>query len=96
MEKRLDSGLTNKEDNNLMTVKKHKLKQLTYNTKYDTRANKLVALVLFFLELLSAVLSSDITFFVFSLLISIPLFCAKQNWITKRIVHRTKSSIKSK
>ena len=72
-----------------MTVKKHKLKQLTYNTKFDTRANKLVALVLFILGLLSVVLSNDITFFVFSLLISIPLFCAKQNWITKRIVHRT-------
>ena len=73
-----------------MTVKKYKLKQLTYNTKFDTRANKLVALVLFIIGILSVILSHDITFFIFSLLISIPLFFAKQNWITKKVIRKPK------
>lgn len=83
-----------------MTVQKYKMKQqqkqLTYNTKFDTRANKLVALVFLFIGIVTVVLSHDVTFFVFSLLIAVPLFFEKRNWIVKRIVSRPKFIKESK
>ena len=78
-----------------MTVKKYKIKQaqkqLTYNTKFDTRANKLVALVFLFIGIVTVLLSHDVTFCVFALFFAIPLFFAKRNWIAKNIVHKPKN-----
>lgn len=46
-----------------------------------TYKNKLIALALITLGALSVGLEKDITFLVFTLLIGIPLFFSKDNWV---------------
>ena len=43
--------------------------------------NKLYALVLILIGLVSILIERDGTFFIFALMIGLPLFFAKENWI---------------
>jgi uncharacterized membrane protein YiaA len=47
-----------------------------------TRLNKICALALIGLGLISASISNDATFLIFTLLFGIPLFFSRRNWIS--------------
>ncbi|HHW90769.1 MAG TPA: hypothetical protein GX745_07715 [Clostridiales bacterium] len=49
--------------------------------KKELLKNKLYALVLILIGLVSILIERDGTFFIFALMIGIPLFFAKDNWI---------------
>ena len=43
--------------------------------------NKICALILITIAILTTIITQDITFLVFSLIMGIPLFLSKENWI---------------
>lgn len=49
----------------------------------STYMNKIISLILFILGYISMILTEDGTAFVFLLMIAIPLFFTKHNWINK-------------
>jgi hypothetical protein len=50
--------------------------------KKELLKNKLYALLLVIIGALSIPIEYDCTFFIFALMIGLPLFFAKENWIT--------------
>ncbi len=50
--------------------------------KKELLKNKLYALLLVIIGALSILIEHDGTFFIFALIIGLPLFFAKENWIT--------------
>lgn len=57
------------------------LNKIIYITKNETFKNKIMAIVLIILGVLSIILLNDITVFILILFIAIPLLIAKRNWI---------------
>ena len=49
--------------------------------KRELLKNKLYALVLILIGLVPILIERDVTFFIFALMIGLPLFFAKKNWI---------------
>jgi len=54
---------------------------LSQNWKKELLKNKLYALLLVIIGALSILIEYDGTFFIFALMIGLPLFFAKENWI---------------
>lgn len=50
--------------------------------KRELLKNKLYALLLVIIGALSVLIEYDVTFFIFTLMLGLPLFFAKENWIT--------------
>jgi hypothetical protein len=50
--------------------------------KRELLKNKLYALLLVIIGALSVLIEYDVTFFIFTLMFGLPLFFAKENWIT--------------
>jgi hypothetical protein len=51
--------------------------------KRELLKNKIYAVLFIMLGVLSVLIEYDATFFVFALMLGIPLFFAKENWITE-------------
>jgi len=49
--------------------------------KWELLKNKLCALVLILIGLVPILIERDVTLFIFTLMIGLPLFFAKENWI---------------
>ena len=47
----------------------------------NTKANKIFASIFIIVGVLSIFIEMDATFFIFSLMLGLPLFFAKENWI---------------
>ena len=62
-----------------MNTMKRYIKKIKHNFR-KTYKNKLLAIVILLLGVLSVGIENDATFLVFTLIFAIPLFLAKENW----------------
>lgn len=57
-------------------------KNLNITPRRELVRNKLYSLILILIGVMSILIDQDVTFFIFSLMLGLPLFFAKENWIT--------------